>query len=193
MKRATIIARMEALAKEKRISKGSNGYKAVMQWLELCDNAQLIRTGHYNGSGRWSSASSCMAAATWILTQVKVKYSSGNDAPRGGVTGEWIKIETKFEETKELLREKAERDAQERAKREAEYAETLRKNEEYKRNCETTYNLASHIDFSQLVNLEGWQSNWRKECHVVAHKIGVPNNDGFKSALKEYIKSINQF
>lgn len=49
-----------------------------------------LRTGHYTGSGRHTKAVSCMDEVTAQLRGLNIGYATGNDAPRGGVTGEFI-------------------------------------------------------------------------------------------------------
>ena len=49
-----------------------------------------LRTGHYTGSGRHSKAVSCMDSVKSELELLGIGYATGNDAPRGGVTGEFI-------------------------------------------------------------------------------------------------------
>ena len=49
-----------------------------------------LRIGHYTGSGRYIKAVSCMDEVTAQLRGLNIGYATGNDAPRGGVTGEFI-------------------------------------------------------------------------------------------------------
>jgi len=51
-----------------------------------------IRTGYYSGSGRFTSAHSARSLVTSILKAQGYKYSTGNDAPKGGITGEYVKL-----------------------------------------------------------------------------------------------------
>ena len=55
----------------------------------LAENGYL-RTGHYTGSGRHTKAVSCMSAVKAELEALGIGYATGNDAPRGGVAGEFI-------------------------------------------------------------------------------------------------------
>ena len=51
-----------------------------------------IYTGYYSGSGRFTSANSAMFTVTDILERKGYKYTTGNDAPRGGASGEYVKV-----------------------------------------------------------------------------------------------------
>lgn len=53
-------------------------------------NDGYLRTGHYTGSGRHTKSVSCMDEVTAQLRGLNIGYATGNDAPRGGVTGEFI-------------------------------------------------------------------------------------------------------
>lgn len=57
-----------------------------------------IYTGYHSGSGRFTSAHSAEKIVTDILNAETLKYTIGNDAPRGGVTGDFVKVsKTAFE------------------------------------------------------------------------------------------------
>ena len=50
-----------------------------------------IYTGYYSGSGRFTSAHSAITTVEVILNSEKFKYTFANDAPRGGIKGEYVK------------------------------------------------------------------------------------------------------
>jgi len=54
----------------------------------------IIRTVHTSGSGRFTSNLDYTRDCCNILTFLKVKFEPGNDSPRGGLTGNFIKIIT---------------------------------------------------------------------------------------------------
>ncbi len=57
-----------------------------------------IYTGYNSGSGRFTSAHSAEKTVTDILNAEKLKFTIGNDAPRGGITGDFVKVsKTAFE------------------------------------------------------------------------------------------------
>lgn len=51
-----------------------------------------IYTGYYSGSGRYTSSHSAMGTITDILEAQGYKYTTGNDAPKGGIKGEYVKV-----------------------------------------------------------------------------------------------------
>ena len=52
----------------------------------------FVHTGYYQGSGRRSKAIDLTSAVTWYLDKIGSAYETGNDAPRGGVSGNFVKI-----------------------------------------------------------------------------------------------------
>ena len=56
------------------------------------DSENKIYTGYYNGSGKWATATSAQHTIVSILKAQGYKFERGNDAPRGGVTGEYVKV-----------------------------------------------------------------------------------------------------
>jgi hypothetical protein len=61
------------------------------------DFTGLIRPCYVSGSGRFASNQDHTLEVKYILDMLKIKYEFGNDAPRGGLTGNYIKILTKLE------------------------------------------------------------------------------------------------
>ena len=57
----------------------------------------LIRPCDTSGSGRYTTLLDYTKDVCSLLDELKVKYVWGNDAPRGGRCGNWIKIITKIE------------------------------------------------------------------------------------------------
>ena len=57
----------------------------------------LIRPVYTSGSGSHTSYQDHTIAITSLLNKLKVKYVVGNDAPRGGQCGAYIKLITKIE------------------------------------------------------------------------------------------------
>ena len=57
----------------------------------------LIRPVYTSGSGSHTSYQDHTIAITSLLDKLKVRYVVGNDAPRGGQCGAYIKIITKIE------------------------------------------------------------------------------------------------
>ena len=59
----------------------------------------LIRPCYTSGSGRYTSNQDYTNDLCAILDLLGIKYQRGNDAPRGGATGQWVKITTKINRT----------------------------------------------------------------------------------------------
>jgi len=57
----------------------------------------MIRPCHTSGSGRFCSNLDYTKSTEDLLALIGVKFESGNDAARGGLTGNFIKIITKIE------------------------------------------------------------------------------------------------
>jgi hypothetical protein len=52
----------------------------------------IIYTGYYLGSGRFTTAHSAMSTVISILNAQGYKFTTRNDSPRGGVSGECVKL-----------------------------------------------------------------------------------------------------
>lgn len=59
--------------------------------------ADIIRPCTTSGRGRFTTNLDYTADVCRLLDQLKIKYISGNDSPRGGKTGNCIKILTKID------------------------------------------------------------------------------------------------
>jgi hypothetical protein len=69
--------------------------KSIVNMLSNCRydfKTNKIYTGYYSGSGRFTSAHSAESTVTSILNAQGYKYTIGNDAPRGGVSGDFVKV-----------------------------------------------------------------------------------------------------
>lgn len=90
MKAATILKRLEKLASEKRVNKTSSAYKLIVS---VCQTGNaVIRPCWTSGKGRYCSNLDYTADTRCLLEMLRVGYEFGNDAPRGGLTGNYIKI-----------------------------------------------------------------------------------------------------
>lgn len=102
------------LLKLQGISKSSKAYQVVKQLTGMykcnfCYNqdkpfssymifkGNIIRPVYTSGSGSHTSYQDHTIAITSLLDKLKVRYVVGNDAPRGGQLGSYIKIVTKIE------------------------------------------------------------------------------------------------
>ena len=87
MKKETIKKRLEKI----NVSKTSSSYKLLTEWLNASDN-YVIRPCWTSGRGRFCTNLDYTEQLKRLLTSLNVRYISGNDAPRGGKCGNFIKI-----------------------------------------------------------------------------------------------------
>ena len=87
MKKETIKKRLEKM----NVSKTSSSYKLLTEWLNASDN-YVIRPCWTSGRGRFCTNLDYTEQLKGLLTSLNVRYVSGNDAPRGGKCGNFIKI-----------------------------------------------------------------------------------------------------
>ena len=85
---------------QKRLSKStftkqSKAYQMVSEWIN--GGSATLRTCHTSGSGRFITNLDYTADVKWLLLQMNVKFIAGNDAPKGGKTGNFIQIKTKIQ------------------------------------------------------------------------------------------------
>jgi hypothetical protein len=69
--------------------------KSIVNMLSNCSydhKTNKIHTGYYSGTGRFTTAHSAQQTLTSILDAQGYKYTIHNDAPRGGVSGEFVKV-----------------------------------------------------------------------------------------------------
>ena len=89
MKLSTFLSRLE--------KHGQKGTKAYQMVAELATNEKtIIRPCYTSGSGRWTSNQDHSERVIELLNAMNVKYVEGNDAPRGGATGKFIRITSKI-------------------------------------------------------------------------------------------------
>ena len=89
------------LAKRYTGSKSTVAYKVLTDLVENTNKMYMISSGvirpvYVSGAKRFASNQDHTLAITRLLDLLGVKYESGNDAPRGGLTGNFIKILTKI-------------------------------------------------------------------------------------------------
>lgn len=88
MKKETIKKRLNRI---QDVSKNSSAYKLLNEWLESDEN-YIIRPCWISGRGRFATNLDYTGSLSYLLTQLRVRYEVGNDAPRGGKTGNFIRI-----------------------------------------------------------------------------------------------------
>lgn len=100
---------MQATTLKNRLAKRYTGSKTAIAYKVLTDltegtnktymieDGKIIRPVYVSGSKRFASNQDHTYAISNLLDLLGVKFESGNDAPRGGLTGNYIKILTKIE------------------------------------------------------------------------------------------------
>ena len=72
----------------------SNGKTETIKTYHLFGN--VIRPCYTSGSGKFTVNQNHTASVTSLLNLLKIKYTFGNDAPRGSETGNFIVVTTKL-------------------------------------------------------------------------------------------------
>lgn len=90
------------LAKRFNGSKSSKAYQIIKDVVENTNKSYMVYSGlirpcRTSGSGRFTSNLDYTRDVEVLLNTLGVKFESGNDSPRGGKTGNFIKITTKIE------------------------------------------------------------------------------------------------
>lgn len=67
----------------------------VSSYINELATTGYTRTGYYTGSGRHIKAQSRTGEVECVLRELGISYATGNDAPRGGVSGEYVVIISK--------------------------------------------------------------------------------------------------
>ena len=100
MKATTLNNRLE---KAYTGAKNAKHYQIVRDIIDGTDKTGTMRPGgivradYTSGSGRFTKNIQNGPAVMALLDKIGIKYEPGNDAPRGGMTGNYIKIKTKIE------------------------------------------------------------------------------------------------
>lgn len=162
---------------------------------------------HYRGSGRFITLSDCgYYNAIKALELLGIDYTTGNDAPRGGKTGDFVELTPKgkrqvAEWVKIRIAENNEKTKIELAKRATEQKAREEREAAYKLECEATYNAAKE----RGISFEWNDSNWncspilcpngdvfhgrikKQIYHELAAANGVKNNEGWRKYVSEYV------
>lgn len=100
MKKETLNKR---LLKLESVSKSSKAYQVIKELTgeykikSYMLSGNIIRPCYTQGSGRHTSVADHTMPICMLLEKLKIKYITGNDAPRGGQCGKYIKILTKLD------------------------------------------------------------------------------------------------
>lgn len=105
MKKTTLVKRFEKAVSDGKVNKGTKAYRLVYDHLmgvktisKLFNGERVIRPCYTTGSRRHTKNCDHTEVCMQILDILKIKYTHGNDAPRGGLTGNYIKVITKITE-----------------------------------------------------------------------------------------------
>lgn len=93
MKRTTFERRLKKLTDSKLLSKNSTVYKLICN----ISTGDVLRPCYVSGRGRHIKNNDHTQSIKKYLDILKVKYIFGNDAPRGGLTGNFVKILSKID------------------------------------------------------------------------------------------------
>ena len=77
------------------LSKSSNAYKLAVS---AVNGEKVLRPCHTSGRGRFTSNIDCTDQLAVVLGKIGFEFEKGNDSPRGGLTGNFIKVTTKIYE-----------------------------------------------------------------------------------------------
>lgn len=118
-----------------------------------------VRTGYYQGRGRHTKAVDLTYCVTTILDLYDIAYETGNDAPRGGVCGKFVKVTSPA-----FLKEVRAVMERENAQAEAAKEEHRRQAEAYKRHIEWVEDEASRLDLNPYMEeiKAIYEENWKK-------------------------------
>ena len=100
MKTTTQTAALKRLVKS-TVAKNSVAYRIVTDLIEGTNIegriwGGIIRANYTSGSGRFTSNMTHGPAVARLLTEIGIEFIEGNDSPRGGQTGHFIKVTTKI-------------------------------------------------------------------------------------------------
>lgn len=102
--------RLSKLDQLKNLSNKTVAEKQIKAAIEA--GRTTIRTGYYTGSGKYTRANDVTADVSQILNQIGIKHTTGNDAPRGGTSGNYVEITSDYMR-KVIRKDKRESDRQE--------------------------------------------------------------------------------
>ena len=137
---------------------------------------------------RYSYAEHC--ACIEMCDLLGLSYTIGNDSPRGGQLGTYVQLTPEsIEKSEDLRNEIINKRKEALMKRKEEYERRMAQNKKtYKLCCEKNITLTPE----QHTHLLSLNSKGRKHyLHVLAHGLGIANNDGFKAYIKEKYPPIN--
>lgn len=145
------------LAKRTSDFKGTAALKLIHKWIE---DGQPIRPCYTSGSGRFTSNQDHAASVRTILRALNCPFTAGNDAPRGGLTGQWIKPSAASWRKMQPVRDQWAREAAIKQEVEKEY--------ERKTAEERAAKYADKLDDHKAVLIQWWKD---KEFHPAPPQV----------------------
>lgn len=86
---------MKNSVKKLVLTKSGSISKSITNMIGNCsfdEKQKKIYVGYYSGSGKYTSAHSAEQTVIELLKAGGYKYKTGNDAPKGGITGDFVKV-----------------------------------------------------------------------------------------------------
>lgn len=152
------------------------------------------RTGESSYSCGRGHKSLWTEEVAYVLRKHNISFECGNDAPRGGANGEFVKLTGKV--LKDVLKLKEEREARLFAEAEQRRKELSEREARYEAECEATYQYCKDKMFNITLAesdlryvSEGFVArNIRKAAfHRLACENGVKNNAGWRRYVREQL------
>ena len=92
--RRSLGKKIEWLVAEEKIKSNSKIFDMLFSLVDASSKKIIIRPVSETGSGKWTSVDDKTIELTKLLDKLCIEYTKGNDAPKGGVLGTYIKITT---------------------------------------------------------------------------------------------------
>lgn len=166
------------LAKALKSNKINGNAKANV--IALAEGKRKVRTCYTTGSGRFISNSDSTKTTIEALTKLGLSFTTGNDAPRGGLTGNWIDLTPESRRRiAPIAKAAAERDriaAEERAAALARAAEVEAQAE--------TMKAAARVKLDAILTAKA------EEFKALALPTGNWNNDYFRQTNRTAIDAV---
>lgn len=165
--------------------------KSAISKLLLTGKARTGESSYSCGRGHKSIWTDEVA---YVLRKNNISFECGNDAPRGGANGEFVKLTGKV--LKDVLKLKEEREARLKAEAEQRIKELAECEARYKAECDATYNYCKDNNITIALAeadlhyvSDGFVAlNIRDAAyHRLAAENGVKNNAGWRRYVREQL------
>ena len=165
--------------------------KSAISMLLLTGKARTGESSYSYGRGHKRIWTDVIA---YVLRENHISFECGNDAPRGGANGEFVKLTGKV--LKDVLKLKEEREARLKAEAEQRRKELAECEARYKAEGDATYHYCKDNNITIALTeadlryvSEGFVArNIRKAAfHRLACENGVKNNEGWRRYVREQL------